>query len=204
MNFDDFWQKYPPRRGPNPKQAARKAWDKAVKKTTPEHIVQAAQQFRDECLQCDTFDTPFIPHARTWLNQERYLDYGYTSSVSSGDNCSVSVSGDEHSPDGNCPDREKIVLPREAQDPRWTRIKARIRSEIGEASWKVWGQQVRLVAFDDGFPVFVCGSEQTYGWAKRNLEHRLMVLWESEGLEISGFDFLRRPSDNVVPLRSVG
>jgi hypothetical protein len=76
LTFDDFWFAYPPRKGGNPKAAARTKWDVAIKKgVEPEIIVNAALKFRDEMRESESLGTSFVPMARTWLFQQRYLDY---------------------------------------------------------------------------------------------------------------------------------
>ena len=66
LAFDAFWLAYPRRVG---KEAARKAWAKAVKTAgTPDAIMAGLAQavFSD--------DPKFIPHPATWLNAGRWMD----------------------------------------------------------------------------------------------------------------------------------
>ena len=64
-DFDAFWQQYPRKVG---KDAARKAFDKAVKRSNCLQIMLALnrQRWPD--------DPQFIPHPATWLNQGRWQD----------------------------------------------------------------------------------------------------------------------------------
>lgn len=66
--FAAFWQAYPRRVS---KGAARKAWAKAIQKTSPDTLLAAAKAFAR--LQAGK-DEEFIPHAATWLNAERWQD----------------------------------------------------------------------------------------------------------------------------------
>src|ERR1700690_4025943 len=76
LTFSDFWMIYPPRKGSNPKAAARTKWDAAIKSgIDPEIIINAAKAYRDEARDENSLGTGVICHARTWLNQKRYLDY---------------------------------------------------------------------------------------------------------------------------------
>jgi hypothetical protein len=76
LTFFDFWLVYPKRKGSNPKAAARTKWDAAIKSgTNPEVIVNAAHAYRAEVMAENHLGTEFVCHARTWLNQKRYLDY---------------------------------------------------------------------------------------------------------------------------------
>lgn len=66
--FDVFWDVYPRHTGGRP--AARKAWDKAIKRTDPQVIVDGALRFREDPNRLDEF----TPHPSTWLNQQRWED----------------------------------------------------------------------------------------------------------------------------------
>jgi hypothetical protein len=63
--FDEFWSNYPRK---VEKADARKAWQKAIKKTTASEIIDALKEypFGD--------DPKFIKHAATWLNKECWND----------------------------------------------------------------------------------------------------------------------------------
>ena len=67
-DFVHFWNAYPRKVG---KGAAYKAWEKAVDKVEPETIIAKIQQWKSSV---DFPDPDFIPHASTWLNQERWHD----------------------------------------------------------------------------------------------------------------------------------
>lgn len=68
--FDEFWIAYPRKEGKAP---ARKAFDKAAKKVGGSFLVMAAVEYRQWCERSDK-EKEFIPHAATWLNQERWDD----------------------------------------------------------------------------------------------------------------------------------
>ena len=56
--------------------AARTKWDSAIKSgVDPEIIINAAKAYGDEVRAENQIGTEFVCHARTWLNQKRYLDY---------------------------------------------------------------------------------------------------------------------------------
>lgn len=65
--FDQFWQAYPRKAS---KAAAKRAFDKALRKTTPDVLIQAAERYRDD----PNRDPVYTAHAATWLNNERWLD----------------------------------------------------------------------------------------------------------------------------------
>lgn len=66
--FDRFWNVYPRKAG---KQAAVKAWAKAIKSTSPDVIVDGASRFAADP---NLPEKQFIPHPATWLNAGRWDD----------------------------------------------------------------------------------------------------------------------------------
>jgi len=65
--FDAFWDEYPRRVG---KQAAIKAWMKAVKHVTPAAVLGGALRLAQDPNREDQF----TPHPATWLNEGRWED----------------------------------------------------------------------------------------------------------------------------------
>lgn len=65
--FDQFWSAYPRKAG---KPVARKAFDKAITKTTLAAMLTALKWQR----QTEQWLEGIIPHPTTWLNQERWHD----------------------------------------------------------------------------------------------------------------------------------
>lgn len=67
--FDEFWSVYPRRVA---KQAAYRAYKKALKETTPETIAYAARAYARER---QGKDMEYTKHPATWLNAERWRDF---------------------------------------------------------------------------------------------------------------------------------
>lgn len=65
--FEIFWTAYPEKKK---KGAARKAWDKAIKKTTVEVMVEAIQKQKKS----RKWQEGYIPYPATWLNAEEWLN----------------------------------------------------------------------------------------------------------------------------------
>lgn len=65
--FNEFWATYPRKTA---KPLARKAFDKAIKKTTLSVMLMALKWQK----QSEQWLGGFIPHPSTWLNQERWDD----------------------------------------------------------------------------------------------------------------------------------
>lgn len=69
VSFDEFWSVYPRKVG---KDAARKAWQSAVKREDPRVIANGAWRYgNDPNLPTDK---QYIPHPATWLNAGRWAD----------------------------------------------------------------------------------------------------------------------------------
>lgn len=64
MEFTEFWAAYPRKVG---KQAAIKAYSKAMKLTDPQKILEGIQKI-------DVTEPQYIPHPATWLNAGRWDD----------------------------------------------------------------------------------------------------------------------------------
>jgi hypothetical protein len=67
-SFDAFWEAYPRKTA---KGAARVAYGKAAKKEAENVLLDAVNHFARASR---GVELRFIPHAATWLNQERWLD----------------------------------------------------------------------------------------------------------------------------------
>ena len=72
-DFELFWKAYPRLEG-NPKSAAYAEWLKAMKAgVAPAIIIAAAARYAAACAKRDD---PKVAHARTWLHQRRWEDWG--------------------------------------------------------------------------------------------------------------------------------
>lgn len=66
--FDEFYAAYPIKKG---KGAAKKAWEKAIKKADPDHIISNAALYASSV---QNKDPKFVAYPATWLNAERWDD----------------------------------------------------------------------------------------------------------------------------------
>ncbi|WP_276670260.1 hypothetical protein [Schaalia cardiffensis] len=66
-DFDAFWDTYPRRVG---KDAARKAWRKAIKRAKPAEIIAGAARYRDDPNRVEEY----TKHPGPWLNAGRWAD----------------------------------------------------------------------------------------------------------------------------------
>lgn len=69
--FEDFYAVYPRHVG---KQAAKKAWDAAVKLASPAFIVEGARKFAADPNLPTGADAHFVPHPSSWLRAGRWDD----------------------------------------------------------------------------------------------------------------------------------
>lgn len=68
LTFDDFWSVWPKK---NAKKDAERAWEKAVKKVSPDVIIAAARTLAESPYRPEL---KFIPYGASWLNGERWND----------------------------------------------------------------------------------------------------------------------------------
>ena len=69
MTFEQFWQQYPKKVG---KLTAKRSWEK-LSLDNQQKALEAIVEHRKYWVAKGT-DWEFIPHASTWLNQERFED----------------------------------------------------------------------------------------------------------------------------------
>lgn len=69
MTFENFWQQYPKKVG---KLTAKRSWEK-LSLDNQQKALEAIAEHRKYWAAKGT-DWEFIPHASTWLNQERFED----------------------------------------------------------------------------------------------------------------------------------
>ncbi len=75
MTFDILWSAYPRRAGSNPKQPARKAFERALwRGAYCDDIIVGAMHYAAGIRQDGKEFTPYVAQLVTWLNQERWLD----------------------------------------------------------------------------------------------------------------------------------
>jgi len=72
--FEAFWNVYP-KRPDNPKAAARLVFERRVREGADPTVIVAAAGRYAVFVEVMKVDSPFIPHARTWLSQRRWEDY---------------------------------------------------------------------------------------------------------------------------------
>jgi len=68
--FDEFWSVYPRRPNSSKKDAFSK-YKKAITKISEQELLKLTKQFAKTMV---NKDPQYIPHASTWLNQERFAD----------------------------------------------------------------------------------------------------------------------------------
>lgn len=76
--FEEFWNEYPRKVG---KQAAIKAFTKAIKITTPKEVIDGAKRYANDPNRVDAFTA----HPTTWLNAGRWADGPLPERIKTGD-----------------------------------------------------------------------------------------------------------------------
>ncbi|BEV47334.1 hypothetical protein [Afipia carboxidovorans] len=74
--FEEFWQAYPRRDGPNPRAPAEQKFNSLVKSgVDPQMMIDEAGKLCEAEQKRGNIGTRFIPQAKTWLNQQRWSDH---------------------------------------------------------------------------------------------------------------------------------
>lgn len=74
--FEEFWQAYPRRDGPNPRKPAEQRFATLVKSGVDQQtMIDAAKELCEAEQKRGNIGTRFIPQALTWLNQQRWSDH---------------------------------------------------------------------------------------------------------------------------------
>ncbi|MEI2388122.1 DUF1376 domain-containing protein [Breoghania sp. JC706] len=72
QKFEEFWQAYPKREGPNPKNPCVRKFKSAIKAgAEPDQMIQAARAY---AAQMSGEPPKFVAQTQTWLNQKRWQD----------------------------------------------------------------------------------------------------------------------------------
>ncbi|MBN9601830.1 MAG: hypothetical protein J0G33_02750 [Afipia felis] len=80
--FEEFWQAYPRRDGPNPRKPAEQRFNSLVKSgVDPKTMIDAASELCEAERKRGNIGTRFIPQAITWLNQQRWSDHAAVAMV---------------------------------------------------------------------------------------------------------------------------
>jgi hypothetical protein len=75
-HFDEFWEAYPRRDGPNPRKPAEQRFNSLVKSgVDPGTMVEEVKKLAVDEGTRGNIGTRFIPQAITWLNQQRWADH---------------------------------------------------------------------------------------------------------------------------------
>lgn len=74
--FDEFWEKYPRRKGSNPRKPAFQKFQSKVRDgVDPQAIIRGARAYAQQLANDGKSNTEFVAQAQTWLNQERWNDH---------------------------------------------------------------------------------------------------------------------------------
>lgn len=76
-DFEEFWRQYPKKQA---KHAAFKAYQKAIKKTDKQKILNGAIFYNSQCHQKQTAEQ-YIKQASGWLNDQRYDDIQFSTTT---------------------------------------------------------------------------------------------------------------------------
>jgi len=89
--------------------------------------------------------------------------------------------GTKHQPEhGPKPDTEHSVNDNRGLAAQWTRVKARMAVELGEATYSSWLKPVDLIGIGDGCVVLAAPTKFIRSWVVAHQAERLLLLWQEE------------------------
>ena len=75
-------------------------------------------------------------------------------------------------------------------DTQWARVRARLRSEVGEAAYKSWLKPLTLLAVDKGEVRLAVPTRFMRDWVRSHYADRIRALWAGENRQIQGVDIV--------------
>ncbi len=77
-----------------------------------------------------------------------------------------------------------------ALDAQWVRVRARLKSEVGEAAFKSWLKPLTLLAVEDGEIRLAVPTRFMRDWVRTHYADRIRALWQAENKAIAGVDVI--------------
>ncbi|HSE79303.1 MAG TPA: chromosomal replication initiator protein DnaA [Alphaproteobacteria bacterium] len=77
-----------------------------------------------------------------------------------------------------------------ALDAQWVRVRARLKSEVGEAAFKSWLKPLTLLSVVDGEIRLAVPTRFMRDWVRTHYADRIRALWQAENKAIAGVDVI--------------
>ncbi len=103
--------------------------------------------------------------------------------------------------------------PAGARRDQWEQVRARLRTEVGEAAFNSWLKSLELVAIDDRRVSLAAPTRFMRDWVVKNYADRIRVLWQSQDSHLDSIEvavnakaaapvLAAKESDGPAPVRS--
>ncbi|NYZ12915.1 chromosomal replication initiator protein DnaA [Azospirillum sp. RWY-5-1] len=77
-----------------------------------------------------------------------------------------------------------------ALDQQWTRIRGRLKDEVGETAFKSWLQPIALAGIEEGEVRIVVPTRWMRDWVMQHYADRIRILWTGENPNVHSIDVL--------------
>lgn len=94
--------------------------------------------------------------------------------------------------------KDDIRLPSAELQSQWQRVRARLRGELGEATFNSWFKQIELIGISENRVLLAVPTRFIRNWLMSHYAERLNVLWREEDQAYARVEVLVR-SPGVVP-----
>jgi chromosomal replication initiator protein len=85
----------------------------------------------------------------------------------------------------------------------WSRVRGRLRAEVGEAAYRSWLKPLTLAGSRDGSVRLAVPSRFMRDWVSSNYKERILALWQNEDETIDGVEIVVQPPDRPSPKPAV-
>lgn len=164
-DFDHFWQWYPRKIC---KQEARKSFEKAAKRATPEQILNGVKGLAKDWRGKRKEDLSYCPHASTWLNNDRWENYQTIPEVTT---VKAPVQLRSHGLSEQQRERARIV-------------QQQVIGVIGEDYYREWFADLTVTQADDGTFQYRAPTKFTADHVRDHYGHLLERCWKPEPVEV--------------------
>ena len=89
-------------------------------------------------------------------------------------------------------------------DQQWTRVRARLRGEVGEGAYKSWLKPLTLAEIDDGEVRIAVPTRFMRDWVVAHYADRLAALWADENAAVRSVDIIVSPTRNGAAAKPDG
>lgn len=178
--FETIWEARVERAGPDPKDSARREFMRLVNAGDDPEIVAAGMRRYFEANRGKA-GTRYVARTDNALSDRLWEHYSAPRLVTPPTPPAAAPAG-----------------PTEPEDERWTRVRARLRTELGENVFTSWIAQVAFAALGHRVVLLVAPTKFLKTWIATHYDDALLRAWQAEDSTIRRVSVLARGIDPIV------